>query len=70
MKRVILIFLSIWISSEGISQNLLIRNDTVPVFHNGVSLEHAWASGINAAEVSEIDLKPGWIDGFILFRTE
>ena len=54
--KVIQLIAVLLIGQIGWAQNVVMRNDTVEVLHQGQPLKHAWASGINCAHTSTIDL--------------
>ena len=64
--KTICVIISVALGLNLSAQNVVTRNDTVKVIHGVDSLELAWASGINAAHVSELDFNlDGLMDIFI-----
>ncbi|HAW52567.1 MAG TPA: hypothetical protein DCX54_09620 [Flavobacteriales bacterium] len=64
--RITLAITTIGLSLHLMGQNVVTRNDTVSVVHGSDTLKLAWASGINVAHISEIDLNlDGKMDLFI-----
>ncbi len=60
--KIVAIVVSIGLGLNLAAQNIVTRNDTVAVLHGTDSLELAWASGINAAHISELDFN---LDGIM-----
>ena len=64
--RLFLTSLLILTLSISVSQNVVKRNDSIPVIVNNDTLRLAWASGLNSAQISEIDLNnDGKLDLFL-----
>ena len=69
MKPIILIILFLSFSSYGQvnGRYLFERNDSIAVLEAGDSLEHPWAGGLNAFQVSKIDLNNDNVLDLFLF---
>ena len=70
MKKLIGIWclILVFFSMSAVSQNVVSRNDTVEVWHGNKKLQHPWATGINAAQVSNIDFNLDGIMDIFLFE--
>ena len=73
MKKVLFIFLplSLFFNANIFSQSFsLYPDDTIPVVVNGVSLNNAWAGGINFPMFSEIDLNGDGIHDLFMYERD
>lgn len=70
MKRIspaLLLLLNLFFSGKMNAQIAFQRVDTIPVIVNGVTLNNAWAGGINFPLISEIDLNGDGIQDLFVY---
>ena len=67
MRFLPLLFSFAFFPTVALAQFSFIKGTSIPVVHNGVSLTNAWAGGINAAQLSKIDLDQDGLDDIFIF---
>lgn len=69
MKTFIHVVFALFIHQVLMAQNVVHRNDTIPVLQDNGFIDHPWAGGLNAPQTGVVDLNLDGIDDLIMLES-